>query len=46
MAARSLSAGQVLEHHGARITLTGRVGMGHKFALAKITKGQAGRKYR
>ncbi|MFO0844173.1 MAG: altronate dehydratase family protein [Gemmataceae bacterium] len=45
VAARVLLAGQVLEHHGARITLSGRVGLGHKFALAKIAMGQAVRKY-
>jgi altronate hydrolase len=45
VAARPLAAGQVIDHRGATITLTGRVGMGHKFALAPIANGAAVLKY-
>ncbi len=45
VAARSLSAGQQLEHQGQTLTLTGRVGLGHKVALRSINKGEAVYKY-
>jgi altronate hydrolase len=45
VAARSVSAGQELEHGGARLTVAARVGMGHKLALRPIKKGEAVYKY-
>jgi altronate hydrolase len=45
VAARSMSAGDSMTFADATLTLTGRVGMGHKFALSAIAKGTAIRKY-
>ena len=45
VAARNLSAGQQLEHQGRTLTLTGRVGLGHKVALVPIKKGEPVYKY-
>src|SRR3954468_10516985 len=45
VAARSLSAGAQLEHQGQTLTLTGKVGLGHKVALRPIKKGEAVYKY-
>src|SRR5947209_2840049 len=45
VAARSLSAGAQLEHQGQTLTLTGKVGLGHKVALRPIRKGEAVYKY-
>jgi altronate hydrolase len=45
VAARHLQKGLELEHCGKTFQLTGRVGMGHKFALAPIAKGQAIHKF-
>jgi altronate hydrolase len=45
VAARPLQSGLELDHLGAHIKLIGRVGMGHKFALTPIRKGQAIHKF-
>ncbi|MFO0879884.1 MAG: altronate dehydratase family protein [Gemmataceae bacterium] len=45
VAARSLPAGQLLDHQGITLTVASRVGLGHKFALVPIPKGQAVLKY-
>jgi altronate hydrolase len=45
IASRSLSAGLEVSHNGDRLTLAGRVGLGHKLALYPIRKGQAVKKY-
>jgi altronate hydrolase len=45
VAARSLQGGQSFQHNGGVVTLSGRIGMGHKIALAPIHKGQAVLKY-
>lgn len=45
VAARPLQAGLELDHLGKKIQLAGRVGMGHKFALSSIRKGQAIHKF-
>lgn len=45
LAGRSLAAGQSLTLDGRTVTLTGRVGMGHKFAVGPIAKGAAVLKY-
>jgi altronate hydrolase len=45
IAARPLPAGSELLHDRATLTVTGRVGLGHKVALRPIRKGEAVRKY-
>jgi altronate hydrolase len=45
VAARHLFAGQSFEFDGKIVTISGRVGLGHKIALAIIRKGEAIRKY-
>jgi altronate hydrolase len=45
VAARNLEPGLELRHNRSRLTLTGRVGLGHKFALRDIRKGEAVTKY-
>jgi altronate hydrolase len=45
IAARHLAAGQSLQWNGGTLTLSGRVGLGHKVALVPIRKGQAVLKY-
>jgi altronate hydrolase len=45
VAARPLHAGQVFEYHGGTLTVTGRIGLGHKVALRPIRKGEAVSKY-
>src|SRR5262249_28486697 len=45
VAARNLTAGQQLQVNGTSVTLSRRVGLGHKVALKPIAKGQAVTKY-
>src|SRR5438105_20018 len=45
VAARNLQPGLEIEDHGGRLTLAGRVGLGHKFALRDIRRGEAVTKY-
>jgi altronate hydrolase len=45
VAARHLSAGQEFLFNGATITLSSRIGLGHKIALVPIRKGQPVLKY-
>ncbi len=45
VAARHLSAGGTFQFNGGTVTLSGRVGLGHKIALADIRKGEAIYKY-
>jgi altronate hydrolase len=45
VAARHLSAGQTFQLNDRTITLSSRVGLGHKIALASIRKGEAVYKY-
>jgi altronate hydrolase len=45
VAAKPLPEGATLEHHGERLAIQGRVGLGHKFAVAPIRKGDAIRKF-
>jgi altronate hydrolase len=45
VAARNLAADQQLEHNGTVLTLARRVGLGHKFTLRPIKKGEAIYKY-
>ncbi len=45
VAARQLAAGLVVEHKGRTITLTERIGLGHKLALCPICAGEAVYKY-
>jgi altronate hydrolase len=45
VAARPLPPGQELHISGHAVTLTGRIGLGHKIALRPIQKGEAVRKY-
>jgi altronate hydrolase len=45
VAARPLAAGLEVQHNGSRLTLQGRVGLGHKLALRPIKKGEPVRKY-
>jgi altronate hydrolase len=45
VAARHLQAGTVLDFQGATLTLSTRVGMGHKLALVPIRQGQPVYKY-
>jgi altronate hydrolase len=45
VAARHLSAGQTYEFKGGTVTLSGRIGLGHKIALVGIRKGEAVYKY-
>jgi altronate hydrolase len=45
IAARPLPPGSELAHERATLTLSGRVGLGHKLALRPIRKGEAVRKY-
>jgi altronate hydrolase len=45
IAARHLPEGLEVEHAGRTLTLTGRVGLGHKFALRAIRQGEAVYKY-
>ena len=45
VAARQLAAGLVVEHKGRTITLTERIGLGHKLALCPIRAGEAVYKY-
>ncbi|MGH7223962.1 MAG: UxaA family hydrolase, partial [Gemmataceae bacterium] len=45
VAARLLPAGTSFQHNGATLTLSQRIGLGHKIALRRIPKGEAIRKY-
>jgi altronate hydrolase len=45
VAARQLSAGAELQFNGSAVTVTGRVGLGHKVALRPIKKGAPILKY-
>ncbi len=45
VAARHLPAGMQFEHDGTTITLSQRIGLGHKIALRLIPKGEAITKY-
>jgi altronate hydrolase len=45
VAARNLPAGALVEIGGATLTLSRRVGLGHKIALRQIRKGEAVTKY-
>jgi altronate hydrolase len=45
VAARHLAAGQAFQHNGGTLTLSGRIGLGHKIALVPIRKGQPILKY-
>src|ERR1700733_15178657 len=45
VAARPLSAGLAFQHDDGVVTVSGRIGLGHKVALAPIRKGQAVLKY-
>jgi len=45
VAARNLEAGMEVQYNGSRLTLSKRVGLGHKVALKPIAKGQAVYKY-
>jgi altronate hydrolase len=45
VAARRLDSGLEIEHNGTRLTVAGRVGLGHKVALRPIKKGEAVSKY-
>src|SRR5262245_17082278 len=45
VAARNLQPGQEVQCHGRTLSLTGRVGLGHKLALREITKSEAIYKY-
>ena len=40
-----IQAGTVVDHHGMKMTVPSRVGMGHKLALVPIKKGEEVRKY-
>jgi altronate hydrolase len=45
VAARNLQAGLEVQHNGSTLTLSKRVGLGHKIALRDIRKGEAVYKY-
>jgi altronate hydrolase len=45
VAARSLPTGAQFQHNGDTLTLSQRIGMGHKIALRRIRKGEAIYKY-
>jgi altronate hydrolase len=45
VAARSLPAGAQFQHNGDTLTLSQRIGLGHKIALRRIRKGEAIYKY-
>lgn len=45
VAARNLQPGTEVEHNGAILRLTARIGLGHKIALCDIKKGEAVYKY-
>jgi altronate hydrolase len=45
VAARRLDPGLEIQHNGSRLTVGGRVGLGHKLALRAIKKGEAVYKY-
>jgi altronate hydrolase len=45
VAARALAPGLEIKHNGTTLEMPGRVGLGHKFALCDIAKGQAITKY-
>src|SRR5690242_21400400 len=45
VAARRLDPGLEVQHNGSRLTVSGRVGLGHKLALRPIRKGEAVYKY-
>src|SRR5262245_35721712 len=45
VAARHLQPGLEVQHNGATLTLSRRVGLGHKLALRAIRKGEAVYKY-
>jgi altronate hydrolase len=45
VAARNLQDGTQLEHNGAMLTVSGRIGLGHKVALRPIAQGEAVYKY-
>jgi altronate hydrolase len=45
VAARNLQPGLEIQHNGSRLTLTSRVGLGHKLALRDIRQGEAVTKY-
>jgi altronate hydrolase len=45
VAARNLPEGTQVEYQGGMLTVTGRVGLGHKLALRAIRKGEAVYKY-
>src|SRR5205085_9792495 len=42
---RSIAAGTALENQGAKMTVSSRIGMGHKLALMPIKKGEEVYKY-
>ena len=45
VAARNLSSGTAVQHNGSTLTLSSRIGLGHKLALRPIAKGEAVTKY-
>jgi altronate hydrolase len=45
VATRLIQAGTLLDNQGAKMTVSSRVGMGHKLALRPIKKGEAVHKY-
>jgi altronate hydrolase len=45
VAARRLDPGLEVQHNGSRLTVSGRVGLGHKLALKPIRKGEPVYKY-
>jgi altronate hydrolase len=42
---KTIASGTVLDHHGAKMTVSSRIGMGHKIAVRPIKKGEAVQKY-
>jgi altronate hydrolase len=42
---KPIQSGAVLDHHGVKLTVSSRIGMGHKLALRPIKKGEAVHKY-
>jgi altronate hydrolase len=42
---KPIQSGAVLDHHGVKLTVSSRIGMGHKLALRSIKKGEAVHKY-
>jgi altronate hydrolase len=45
VAARPLPEGAELQHNGTALTVTGRIGLGHKIAVRPIARGEAVYKY-